>query len=512
MTEMIRLEGVSKLFGAFRANDGISLQIAQGEIHALLGENGAGKTTLMNMLYGLLRPDEGQIYVREKPVVIDSPKTATELGIGMIHQHFMLVPVFTVTENVILGLSTDGRLKKALRNAEREIERLANEYGLDVDPRSDIERISLGMQQRVEIIKALYRGAEILIMDEPTAVLTTQEVRGLLDIMKRLATEGHTIIFISHKLDEVMEVADRLTVLRRGKVVASVNVSDIKDKSELATMMVGRDLCPPTVENREHTGEVVLEVEDLRAMSDRGTEGLRGVSFRVHSGEILGIAGVDGNGQRELAETIAGLRKTVGGHIRVNGKETTKLSRRELQHAGVALLPEDRRRSGLVLEFTVLENLILDDYREKQFSRAGFINNRATREYSARAIEEFSIATPGPDVQARQLSGGNQQKIILARNLAQSPRVLIAAQPTRGLDVGATEYVESRLLEQRERGAAILLISTELEEIMSLSDRIAVMYRGEIVGTVSREEATAEGLGVMMAGCQPDAATTCPVP
>lgn len=507
MTTVLHVDNITKTFGSLRANDGITLEVEKGEIHAVLGENGAGKTTLMNVLYGLYQPDEGQIHIKEKPVRIDSPKQAIELGIGMVHQHFMLVPVFSVVENVVLGLHSSRTLTKDLREAEKEINRLSKDYGLDVDPRALVERIPLGMQQRVEIIKALYRGADILIMDEPTAVLTPQEVHKMLDTLKRLAAEGHSIIFITHKLEEVMQVADRVTVLRRGKVVGSAKVADI-DKSSLARMMVGREIVEQVAEFPPPEGPPVLQVEDLRVMSDRGVPALNGVSFEIRAGEVLGVAGIDGNGQRELAEALAGLRKVVGGRMTAVGKDVTHLSRRKLQDLGIAFLPEDRRASGLVLDFCVCENLILEDFHRPPFSRAGVLSDKAINANACRCIDEFSIATAGPDAKTKHLSGGNQQKIILARILATHPKILIASQPCRGLDVGATEYVHSRILEQRERGAAILLISTELEEVVAISDRIAVLFRGEIIGIVEAKTANRDELGLMMAGAKRGATST----
>jgi general nucleoside transport system ATP-binding protein len=499
MATVLRVENVVKTFGPLRANDGITLELEKGEILAVLGENGAGKSTLMNVLYGLLQPDEGQIFVRDVPVRIESPKKAIELGIGMVHQHFMLVPVFSVVENVVLGLEYKQSLTKELQQAAKEIERLSKEYGLAVDPRATIERLPLGMQQRVEIIKALYRGADILIMDEPTAVLTPQEVSGLLATLKRLAGEGHTIIFISHKLEEVMEVADRVAVLHRGKLVGTTKVADT-DKAALARMMVGRDIEVQVATTPVPEGNPVLQVEDLRATSDRGSAALNGVSFDIRPGEVLGVAGVDGNGQRELAEAIAGLRKVTGGRISVAGKDVTHLSRRKRQDLGIAYLPEDRRASGLILDFSICENLILEDFHRPPFSRTGILNDAAINANAGRCIDDFSIMASGPDCKAKQLSGGNQQKVVLARLLTTEPKVLVFCQPCRGLDVGATEYIHSRVLEQRERGAAVLLISTELDEVITLSDRIVVLFRGEVMGIVPGRTANRDELGLLMAG------------
>ncbi|MGC8817183.1 MAG: ABC transporter ATP-binding protein [Candidatus Hadarchaeum sp.] len=502
------MRGITKRFPGVLANDHVDFEIRSGEIHALLGENGAGKTTLMNILYGLYQPDEGQILIRGKPVTIRSPKDAIELGIGMIHQHFMLVDPLTVTENVVLGLRSSKEPLLDLDVAEKRIIELSKKYGLKVDPKAKIEQLSVGERQRVEIIKALYRGAQILILDEPTAVLTPPEVKELMKMMKKMAKEGLAVIpFITHKLPEVMEVSDRVTVLRRGKVVATIPTKRT-NKGDLAKKMVGRQICFGVKRKKVKPGKVVLSVEDLEALNDKGLPALRKVSFEIREREILGIAGVSGNGQRELAEVITGLRKATGGKVIILGQDVTNKTPKEITSLGVGHIPEDRVGTGLVMNFTVAENLILGSQSEPPFVNRWFLpfnvkwflDKKEINRYADQLIKEYDIKTPSRDTPARNLSGGNLQKLILARELSRKPKLLIANQPTRGLDVGATEFIQSKLEEQKEKGTAILLISEDLDEIMCLSDRIAVIYEGQIVGIVPAEKAKIKDIGLMMAG------------
>ncbi|MGE5577212.1 MAG: ABC transporter ATP-binding protein [Syntrophothermus sp.] len=500
MEPIVRMKGIRKVFPGVVANDGIDLEIFPGEIHTLLGENGAGKTTLMNVLYGLYQPDAGEIYVRGQRVVIGDPNVAISLGIGMVHQHFMLVPPFTVAENIVLGDEPRrNRVFIDMKKAVKDVEAISEKYGLKVDPLARVENISVGMQQRVEILKALHRGAEILILDEPTAVLTPQEVRELKVITDNLAAEGKAIIFITHKLKEVMAMSHRITVIRRGKVVGNADPQKTTPAA-LASLMVGREVLLQVEKGSSRPGETLLAVENLEAQNNRKLPALQGVSFELRAGEILGIAGVDGNGQSELVEVITGLRKATGGRLVIKGREMTNKSARQIAEAGVAHIPEDRQKRGLILDFNVAENMILGSYFKKPFS--GGINLRYDRVYghARELIGEFDVRTPHEKTPAKSLSGGNQQKVILAREFDMEPDILVAAQPTRGLDVGAIEFVHRRLVEQRDKGKAILLVSLELDEIISLSDRIAVIYGGKIVGIVDAADADEEELGLMMAG------------
>ncbi len=499
MTSLLRVEEITKVFPGVVANDHITLEVGAGEIHALLGENGAGKTTLVNLLYGLHQPDSGRIILRGREVHLRSSREAIALGVGMVHQHFMLIPPLTVVENIVLGMRSPREPLLDLGSASREITRLSLAYGLEVDPAAFVWQLSVGRQQRVEIIRALYRGAELLILDEPTAALTPPEIRQLFNIVRRLKREGHAVIFISHKLDEVMEIGDRVTVLRDGRVVSTVETART-NKAELARMMVGREIVfrldkPPVM-----PGEVVLQVRDLRVLNDRGQPALRGLSLDVHRGEIVGVAGVDGNGQRELVEAIAGLRPVAGGEIKIGGQAATYGSPGDFLHRDVAHIPEDRHKMGLVLDFSVSENLISRLFARPPFARSGFMSWKAIHRNAENRMEEFDIRAPHPAAKAGALSGGNQQKVILARELSRAPDLILAAQPTRGLDVGASEFVARRLLDQRARGAAILYVSTELEEVLALSDRLAVLHRGELMGLVRPGEVTEEELGLMMAG------------
>ena len=492
------MKHIVKRFPGVVANAGITFEARAGEVHALLGENGAGKTTLMNILYGIYQPDEGEIYVRGRRVRIHSPRDAIALGIGMVHQHFMLVHSHTVAENVILGLR-DVPFIRPTEAVKEKIAEFSRRYGLKIDPDAYIWQLSAGEQQRVEIIKALYRGVDVLILDEPTTMLTPGEARELFHTLRRMAEEGRTVIFITHKLEEVMEVSDRVTVLRKGKVVGTMNTAETNER-ELARMMVGRDVIFHLEKAPIRPGNVVLQVEHLHALNDKGLPALRDVSFTIREGEILGIAGVAGNGQRELVEVITGMRPATGGRVIIDGEDVTNKSPREILARGVAHVPEERMHMGMVPNMSVAENLILKGYDRPPFSRGLFLDTRAVREHAERIIHEFQIATPSPWTPAKLLSGGNIQRLILGRELSLKPRLIVAAHPTYGLDVGATEYIRQILLQERERGAAILLVSEDLEEILTLSDRIAVMFEGRIMGILEAREADVETIGAMMAG------------
>jgi general nucleoside transport system ATP-binding protein len=496
---VLEMRGITKRFPGIVANDDVSLDVRKGEVHALLGENGAGKSTLMNILYGLYKPDEGEIRLQGKPAVFTSAKDAIRAGIGMVHQHFMLIPVMTVAENIVLGIEPvrDGVLLDE-RVAEERVRELSKQYGLAVDPTALIADITVGQQQRVEILKALYRGAEILILDEPTAVLTPQEATELFAIVRSLRADGKSIIFISHKLNEVLEIADRITVLRRGKKIETVPREGATEES-LAKAMVGREVLLRVEKPKAQPGEPLLEVENLNVLDDRGIEKVRDVSFSVRAGEIVGIAGVDGNGQSELIDAIAGLRKRESGTIRVAGRSLEHASARDVLDAGLGHIPEDRQRRGLVLEFTIAENIALHDYANPPDAKWGWLFPHKLVERARTLIREFDVRGGGPLTRAGTLSGGNQQKVVAAREIARDPKVLIATQPTRGLDVGAIEFLHRRLVEEREEGRAILLVSLELDEILSLSDRILVLYEGEIVGEHGADVSDAE-LGLEMLG------------
>lgn len=503
MATVLELKGITKRFPGVLANDHIDLTLEEGSIHALLGENGAGKTTLMNILYGLYQPDEGEIFVRGKPIVVHSPSDAIAAGVGMVHQHFMLVPVFTVTENVMLG-------EEALRygdvldrkSAAKKIRQISEQYSLEVDPDAYVEDLPVGVQQRVEIIKLLYREAEILILDEPSAVLTPQEVEELFKIMRSLVAQGKSIIFITHKLKEVLEIADQITVLRRGKVIGTTTPADA-DQHVLAEMMVGREVQLVVDKESIKLGDVVLDVQDLVVLNQRHQMAVNDVSFKVSAGEVLGIAGVQGNGQTELIEALTGLRTVQSGRIQIDGTEVTHATPRKITEQGVAHVPEDRQRDGLVLAFPVSDNLMLNTYYLPPFSKGVVLQESEIVRSADKRIQEFDIRTPGALTSTSSLSGGNQQKVIVAREFSRPIKLLIAAQPTRGLDVGSIEYIHNRLIQKRDEGCAILLMSTELDEILGLSDRIAVMYRGRIVETLKASEATKEGLGLLMAGMRP---------
>ncbi|WP_448335679.1 ABC transporter ATP-binding protein [Bellilinea sp.] len=500
MTPVLELRGITKRFPGVLANDHIDLTLEQGTIHALLGENGAGKTTLMNILYGLYKPDEGEIFVNGEPFHVHSPSDAIARGIGMVHQHFMLIPVFTVTENVMLGeesLKTGGFLDREA--AAKRIREISSQYGLEVNPDSYIKDLPVGVQQRVEIIKLLYRNANILIFDEPTAVLTPQEADELFEIMHSLTAQGKSIIFITHKLREVLQVADIITVIRRGRVIGSVLPSEA-DQSKLATMMVGREVKLELEKEPPRPKETILKVENLIVTDDTHQVAVDDVSFEVREGEILGIAGVQGNGQTELVEAVTGMRDVEDGKVFLMGKDVTHAIPRKFTEAGTAHVPEDRQRDGLVLPFPVMENLMLCTYYLPPFAKGAIIQWDYVMQNATRLVEEFDIRTPSIFTPAGSLSGGNQQKVIVARELSRPIHLLVAAQPTRGLDVGSIEYIHSQILKRRDEGVAVLLVSTELDEIMQLSDRIAVMYRGKITATVSAEEASKELIGLLMAG------------
>lgn len=496
---VVEMRGITKRFPGIIANDNIQLKVKKGEIHALLGENGAGKSTLMNILFGLYQPDEGEILLNETPVKITSPNVANELGIGMVHQHFMLVEPFTVTENIILGKEPKNGLKIDINSAAKKVQALSEQYGLKVDPHAKIEDISVGMQQRVEILKTLYRGANILIFDEPTAVLTPQEISELIEIMRNLVKEGKTIILITHKLKEIMAICDSVTIIRRGKTIDSLAIKDT-NPDELASKMVGRDVTFAVDKKPANPKEASLSVKNVTAMGNRGVNALNKISFDVKAGEILGIAGVDGNGQSELIEVLTGLRKCQEGSITLNGKDLTNKTPRFISESGLSNIPEDRHKHGLVLDFSMAENIVLETYFHPEFNKNGFLNYDAINKHAEKLIEEFDVRTPGIHTLARALSGGNQQKAIIAREVNKNPDLLIAAQPTRGLDVGAIEFIHKRLIEQRDNGKAVLLISFELDEIRNVSDRIAVIYEGEIVGIVDPKTTSEQELGLMMSG------------
>ena len=496
----VEMRNIVKKFGDFVANDGINLTVHKGEIHAILGENGAGQSTLMNQLYGMYMPTSGEILVNEKPIVIDSPKTAIAAGIGMVHQHFMLVQPFTITENIVLGMEPVNGIKLDMKKARESVQEISERYQLAIDPDAKIEDISVSMQQRVEILKALYRGAETLILDEPTASLTPQEIVELIDIMHNLTADGKSIILITHKLKEIKASADYCTIIRLGKYIDTVKVDEVTE-SELASMMVGRNVNFEVDKPEMTPGDVVLEVKDLHGVDYRGVEILKGLNLHVRRGEILGIAGIDGNGQTEMVEIITGLRRATSGQVLVNGVDVcNKPPRMGFDH-GVSSIPADRQKHGLVLDFSVAENMILQNFREPEFSRHGILDKAAIRKHAEEAIRKYDIR---PDNCAqrpvRTLSGGNQQKVIIAREVSNDKDLLIAVNPTRGLDVGAIEYVHNYLVEQRNKGKAVLLVSFELDEILSLSDRIDTIYDGRIVGSMAGSEADENTLGLMMAG------------
>lgn len=502
MPPVLELKGITKRFPGVLANDNINLSLEKGEILALLGENGAGKTTLMNILYGLYSPDEGEILIRGKKVDIHDPNSAIEHGIGMVHQHFMLVPVFTVTENVMLGVeSVKYGVFLDRKKASERIREISQRFGLKVDPDAIVEDLSVGVQQRVEIIKVLYREADILIFDEPTAVLTPQEVEELFKVFQSLIDQGKSLIFITHKLNEVLEVADRIMVLRNGKAVGATTPSESTEAS-LASMMVGREVLLQVEKPPAMVGETVLEVEDLVVKDDRKLTTVKGISFQIQAGEILGVAGVQGNGQTELVEALTGLRPIENGQVRILGKDTTNGSPRSIREVGTAHVPEDRQRDGLVLTFPVADNLVLNTYYEPPFTQGITLKEKEIEKAALVRVNEFDVRTPNISVPASNLSGGNQQKVIVAREFSRPIKLLIASQPTRGLDVGSIEYIHAQIVKKRNDGCAVLLVSPELDEIMSLSDRIAVMFEGRFLAVLPAGEATRDGLGLLMAGVE----------
>ncbi|MER2125831.1 ABC transporter ATP-binding protein [Solibacillus sp. FSL H8-0523] len=500
MEHVIEMLGIRKEFGNFVANNNITLQLKKGEIHALLGENGAGKSTLMNVLFGLYQPEAGEIKVRGKVEKITDPNKANDLGIGMVHQHFMLVENFTVTENIILGSEPTKFGSINIKDAAKKIADLSKKYNLDVDPYAKIEDISVGMQQRVEILKTLYRGAEILIFDEPTASLTPQEIIELIAILKLLIKEGKSIIIITHKLKEIMEVSDRVTIIRKGEGIGTVVTAET-NPNQLAELMVGRQVEFKTEKTEAHPTEEVLSVENLVVTDYRNIEKVKGLNLSVRRGEIVGIAGIDGNGQSELIEAITGLRKVKSGKVMLNGKDITGLKPREITETGIGHIPQDRHKHGLVLDFPIGHNIVLQTYYKEPISKGFVMDYKKINEKARQVIEEFDVRTGhGEMTPARALSGGNQQKAIIGREVDRDPDLLIAALPTRGLDVGAIEFIHSRLIEQRDKGKAVLLISFELDEVMNVSDKIAVIYDGTIVDTVYPKETTEQELGLLMAG------------
>ncbi len=499
----LEMRGIVKRFPGVLACAAVDFDIRRGEVHALLGENGAGKSTLMKILYGFYSQDEGTVLLNGEPVAIRTPTDAISLGIGMIHQHFMLVDTLTVTENVALGLPSSRGALLDLDRVKARIHELSATYHLNVNPDAPVWTLAVGERQRVEIIKALYRGAALLILDEPTAVLTPQEVDDLFRILRRMTQDGHSLIFISHKLHEVLAISDRVTVLREGKGIGTVFARDVS-RSDLARMMVGRDVLLERNRSQVAPGAARLSVQNVSALGVSGQAALRGVSLQIHAGEILGLAGVSGNGQRELAEVIAGLRTASGGRVEIDGVVLSGQGAGQRTAAGLAYIPEERMHDGVIREFSVSENLLLQDHARPPFTRGIFLDFKRIAAHSRELVESFRVKTPSIDTPTKSLSGGNIQKLILARELARSPKVLLAAQPTRGVDIGAMEYIHQRLLAQRENGTATLLISEDLDEVLALSDRIAVMYEGRVMDVVRREQTSAEELGLLMAGVHPE--------
>lgn len=505
MTTAARMADITKTFPGTIANDRIDFEVAKGEVHGLLGENGAGKTVLMSILYGMYKPDQGQIFINGKEVRINNSATAIKLGIGMVHQHFMLVPSLNVAENIILGReSTRYRFILDTGKTLRDINALSARYRLEVDPKALVRTLPVGVQQRVEILKALFRGAEILILDEPTSVLTPQEVESLFEAIRALKKQGKSVIFISHKLKEVCAICDRITVLKRGQVVGTVDKNKT-DQHELAEMMVGREI-PSTFEKEQpKTGKIVLQIEGLKALNDRKLLTLKDVAFEVHEYEILGIAGVEGNGQADLIDVLTGTRKPSAGKICLDGKPITNASPGQRIAMGISSIPEDTQKRGLILDFSILENMILGRHNAPPFAKRGLtLDLKKAAEFTDRSIQEYSIKTPSHNTLARHLSGGTQQRVVIAREFGRKPRLIIASQPTRGLDVGATEYVRRKLVDMRDQGCAILLMSADLDEILALSDRIAVMYEGKVVAIRDRHKTNELDLGLLMTGGKND--------
>ncbi|QEN06144.1 ABC transporter ATP-binding protein [Thiospirochaeta perfilievii] len=499
MEYVVEMSNITKEFPGIIANDNISINLKKGEVLALLGENGAGKSTLMSILFGLYKPEQGEIKIKGKKAKINNPNHASEYGIGMVHQHFKLVHNFTVTENIVLGMEPKGLLLN-LEDAAKKIKSLSDKYNLDVDPFAKIEDVSVGMQQRVEILKMLYRDAEVLIFDEPTAVLTPQEIKELLKIFKSLIDEGKSIILITHKLKEIKEAADRCTVIRRGKVIDTVNVKE-SSVSQMAEMMVGRKISFKVDKKDCTPGETILKLENLNVLNSRKVLGLKDFSLEIKAGEIVGIAGVDGNGQNELVEAITGLRSAESGQIIHNGQNITNFSIKERLNVGIAHIPEDRHKHGLVLDYSIEENMVIEIISNEPFSKNGFLQTKPIREHALEIIKDFDVRSGrGPVSITRTMSGGNQQKAIIGREIKHNPDLLIAVQPTRGLDVGSIEYIHKRLIEQRDQGKAVLLISLELDEVLDLSDRVAVLNSGNLIGVVNSAETNENEVGLMMAG------------
>ncbi|MEW6621759.1 MAG: ABC transporter ATP-binding protein [Bacillota bacterium] len=500
MTVLLEMKQITKEFPGVLANDRIDLQIEKGEVHALLGENGAGKSTLMNILYGLYQPTKGDVYFKGHRVDIRSPRHAIDLGIGMVHQHFMLVPYLTVVENLVLGMKSEREPLLNLQKSAKLIEDLGKQYGMKIDPWAEVWQLSVGEQQRVEIIKALYRGAELLILDEPTAVLTPQEVEELFQVLKQLTKEGLTIIFISHKLNEVLAISDRVSVLRGGKKVATIDTEDATS-NQLACLMVGREVLFRVEKNKNEPGRDILKIENLVVKNNKNLDAIRGLNLSVRQGEILGIAGVDGNGQSELAEAITGLRHIEKGCVQIDGIDITNKHPRDILECKVCHIPEDRQKQGLVMDMTVQENTFLQDFYRPPYANGIFLDWKYIKNYSKNLVKQYDVRCPNDETLARKLSGGNQQKVVLGREISRGPKLLVAMHPTRGLDVGAIEYVHKKIIEERDKGCAVLLISTELDEILFLADRIAVIYEGKIMGElINDDDVSIEEIGLMMAG------------
>ena len=499
-TVVIEMKEIVKKFGDFTANDHVNLTVHKGEVHAILGENGAGKSTLMNVLYGLYRPTSGTIAINGREVVLTSPKHAIELGIGMVHQHFMLIQPFTVTENIVLGVEPKKGIVLDKAEARKRVVELSEKYGMKVDPDAKIEDISVGMQQRVEILKVLYRGADTLILDEPTASLTPQEIDELMEIIRNLTADGKSVILITHKLKEITACSDYCTIIRAGKYIQTVKVGEV-DENKLAALMVGRDVNFVVDKQEQKPGETALEVKDLHAKDYRDVEILKGLNLKVRKGEIVGLAGVDGNGQTELVEILTGLKKAESGQITMLGQDVFNKTPKEIFDAGISSIPADRQKHGLILDFSIEDNLILQHFDKEPFSKKGILNRKEIRTNATELMEKFDVRPRNSEAKpAGPLSGGNQQKVIIAREVTNDKDLLIAVNPTRGLDVGAIEFVHKYIVEQRNKGRAVLLVSFELDEIMSLSDRIEVIFDGQIIGSVNGSDADEKELGFMMAG------------
>lgn len=501
---ILEMNHITKRFGSLVANEDVTLRVEKGEVHALLGENGAGKSTLMNCLYGLYGEYDGDIRFDGKSVQIRDPKQAIALGIGMVHQHFMLIPVLSVIENVVLGLR-ENKTVLDLKSASERFSALGRQYNMEIDPWAKVESLSVGQQQRVEILKALYRNAKLLILDEPTAVLTPQEIEGLFEMMTALKNEGRTVIFISHKLNEIMKICDHCTVLRQGRAEATVRIDEVKDRNHLASLMVGRQVDLVTEKKPCETCGTVLSVENLSTLNDHGLPAVRDMRFDVRGGEVLGVCGVDGNGQSELVQCLTGLRKPTGGQVRIGEEDVTHQSARQILKRNVSHIPEDRHKYGMVSAMSVEENFILVSYKESLYSRRGLLNWRWIVRHSDKLVTTYGVKTPSVKEKAKNLSGGNQQKMVVGRELDRTPQLLIAVHPSRGLDIGATKYIQQQILRQRDEGTAVMLVSTELDELIELSDRILVMYEGECMDIVSGKDCTREKLGPLMAGVRNDA-------